>query len=131
MLKTGYSLQLTHGLMGYFPVTVGDTERIVVTTDIKLIEDVWKTLPPRRSEISTCNFYVNEEIGIGFAVRGSTRSDNEQSEPFLLLGRAEFDALIAKDPHPFRWAPGLISNDMGHDEFIRTIELAIKDEQYC
>ena len=124
VLKTGYILQLKHGLMGFFPATVGDTKRIVVTTDAELIEEVWKTLPHRSSEIVSTNFYVNEDLGVGFPVLGSARYDNEESKPQTLVTRKEFEALTTNDPFAFRWAPGLIGDDMGEDEFVRTLEAA-------
>ena len=40
--------------------------------------------------------------------------------PSLKLGK--FDAIIAQDPNPFTWAPGLVGNDMSPADFHETIE---------
>lgn len=125
VLKEAHFLQLKHGLMGFFPALVGDTKRIVISTDRSVVEEAWKKLPPRRSELVTANFYVNDSLNVAFPMLGTSRYDNERSKPLQLLEREEFERLAASGgAEAFRWAPGLISDDMTQEEFMRTIDAA-------
>jgi hypothetical protein len=126
-IRTGYSLQLKHGLMGYFPALYKGTRDIVVAFDRQLAQEVWKTMSPRQSKLDEGRFYVNDQIGICYPILGTTKYEEEESKPIVFLTREEFTGLMAADQHPFEWAPGLIGNDMSLAEFRQTLEAAVRD----
>ena len=123
-LRRGYFLQLKHGLMGFFPAIIPGEDRVVVSLDPELLREVWAILPPRRSEMVSNLFYVNEELGVGFPILETNDFGMESSRPDKMLTREEFSALIAAEPTPFRWARGLVGNDMTREEFLETIKEA-------
>lgn len=125
VIKTGYSLQLEHSLMGYFPAICRDTQNVVVTFDLKLIEDVWHSLSPRQSQLNKTKFYVNKRAGICFPITGTSDYDMERSEAIYFLTRERFEELMAEQESPFSWAPGLFSDEMSLEEFRETIEAAM------
>ena len=136
LLKVAYSLQLGHSLMGYFPAILCGSEkegkdgrrigRIIVTTDLKLIRKVWTTLSSEESKLDTDLYYVNEKHSIGYRIPQSVDSLDE-IEPITLLTQAEFDDLVAKTPHPFKWVFGLIGGNINRKEFLRAIRIAIRE----
>jgi hypothetical protein len=126
-IKTVYFVELKHNLWGFFPAIVKSDERVVVTTDQDLLQKVWKTLSPRSSKMNSNLYYVNEELGVGFPILGTSDSEQKRSTPDKLLTTQEFESMIAADPHPFEWAPGLIGNDMNREEFLRTIQAAAEE----
>ncbi len=118
-LQVGYFLSLEHGLMGFFPaIFADDSKRVVVTLSKPLIEKVWKMLPPRKSRLSHNTFYVVKTHSVAFA----DVDDKERSGPDRYLTEEEFEQLTS-DPEnkPFKWAPGLIGNDMSSEEFLDAI----------
>ncbi len=124
-LTSCYSLQLKHGLMGYFPaVFARDLERIVTTPDLLLLKKVWAVLTPRDSKVDIQLFYINKQLMVGYPLGDASERDLKQSKPEKLLSQEEFDRLAAKGKKPFQWAPGLIGNDMNAEEFRQTIEAA-------
>ena len=121
-----YFLELSHGLMGFFPaVFTADTKRVVLTSDLLLLKAVWETLTPRRSQIGQAYFCLNPVLSIGYEVRGDSGGDEQKrSKPQQILTREEFDRLIAEVGEPFQWALGLVGDDMNANEFRQTIEAA-------
>ena len=126
-LRTGYSLELKHGLMGYFPALYKGTREVIVAFDRQLIQEVWQTMTPRRSQLDECQCYVNHQTGVYYPILGNTKRDQEESTPSIFLTREEFTQLMRADPHPFEWAPGLVNNDMSNAEFRQTLEAAAKE----
>ena len=120
-VEIAYYLELDHTLMGQFPALIAGTERVVITLDQSLLEKVRLLLPKRRSKVSSGNFIVNHQIGYGYPVW-------ENARPRQLFTEAEFDAMIANNPHPFAWAPGLIGDDMSDEEFRRMLEVVADRE---
>lgn len=109
-----YFLELKHGLMGFFPAVFdremdGEEPRIVVTTDLRVLESVWHLLEPRKAKLVEARAYVHPELGYAY---GDVESPHEQEyrTPMKLLTRAEFDAMdkSGEEP-PFRWSYGLLS----------------------
>lgn len=127
-IETGYSLELVHGLWGYFPAIYAGTRWIVVTFDQALIEDVWKGLSPRKSKMNATKFHVSDELGICYPILGDSEYDQEQSKPIRFLTRQRFQELTAGGDPAFEWAPGLIGPDMTLEEFRKTVEAA-RDKQ--
>jgi hypothetical protein len=121
-IRTGFSLELKHGLMGYFPAIYRETRFIVVTIDEALIREVWKTLSPRQSKLNSNDFYVNERLGVCYPLPGAYREASD-CPAMRFLTRQRFDELM-RTKQPFQWAPGLIGDDMSRREFIETIEAA-------
>ena len=120
-LQKAYFLELEHGLMGFFPAIFRGTERIVITTDHALLQEIWRNLPPRQSKMRSNNFLVNDDLRVGFPILEDGQEN--YSKPQRLLMREEFESL---GPTAFEWAPGLIGNDMNHEEFLRTLDVAIR-----
>ncbi|MDB5260555.1 MAG: hypothetical protein JWN37_786 [Candidatus Nomurabacteria bacterium] len=117
-----YFLELEHGLMGTFPALFKGTRNVVLTPDLELITDVWKLMTLRKARVSSMHFFLNHELSIAYpAVNELERSE---SIPNQILTREEFNAVLAADPKPFEWAPGLVGDDMSREEFQRTVEAA-------
>ncbi len=125
-----YSLELSHGLMGYFPAYLKDTEpkRIVTCLDIDLLEDIWKLLPPRPSKIKSELSYVNTVEKIAFQLPDLKYHSLSASKPEPYIGKEEFDQLIKKE-QPFKWASGLLSGTFTQKWFFENIANAIKKEK--
>ena len=124
-LRTGYSLFLDHGLMGYFPAIYKHDEEEIICFDKELIEKVWALLSPRKSKIRSELFYVNRQTGYCYAIPPDKYYGPEKMEAIEFLTQEKFEKLIAENPEPFEWAPGLVSDDMTNEEFQRTIQAAI------
>ncbi len=126
VLKPIYSLELDHGLMGYFPAIFSGTKRVVVTTDLYLLERVWHLLPVRDAKLQRQIAYVNEDIGISF-VDTSEQWEKERSRPERLLKQEEFDGLRAME-EPFAWASGLIGGgSVSRERFLKKLESLAKE----
>jgi hypothetical protein len=121
-IKTGFSLELEHGLWGYFPAIYRVTQRIVVAFDEDLIHEVWKTLSPRGSVLNRNDFYVNEDLGVCYPLPREHRVASD-CKPMRFLTKQQFDELM-KTEQPFQWAPGLVGNGMTEQEFVQAIEAA-------
>ena len=67
---------------------------------------------------------MHKDEPVGYAAKHY--AGNARAVPLHLLTEKEFQDLISKCEHPFKWAPGLISNDMSSEEFLETIESARK-----
>jgi len=121
-----YYLQLKHSLIGFFPALIKevDQSRIVLTTNKDLLEKVWRKLSPRKSEIRMSEYYIHNEEPIGYMLY--YYKGNDASLPKKLLTEKEFLSLIEKNDNPFEWAPGLVGEDMTEEEFLKTLENAIK-----
>ena len=125
-IKEFFYLELTHGLMGCFPVILYDTDRIVITIDRQLLERVWKMLHPRRSEMVVGHGYVSEKHSVVYPITGTTQYEMERSIPDRFLNEAEFHELTKGGVNPFNWAPGLLGSDMSEEEFLASIKQAAK-----
>ncbi len=132
-IKMGFYLQLEHGLMGSFPAifagAIGKNAREVVVFDrAVLINKVWPRMTPRNSNICSMTFYVSEELGVAFPVHNAEdmikHAGPQQIPPVRFATETEIDDLVAVNPNPFEWAPGLIGDDMSEDEFKRTLRAA-------
>ncbi len=77
---------------------------------------------------------ANEEKGIAFDLgkikeeEYGEKSNNDTH--IIILTRERFNKLTAKHRRskksPFKWAPGLVSNDMNREEFLDTLKAAKK-----
>ncbi|PLX27266.1 hypothetical protein C0583_04510 [Candidatus Parcubacteria bacterium] len=114
-------LELSHGLMGFFPALVRETEDIVVCLDKKLLIQVMERLPKRKSKFGEFQMLANIDNGYGFEVGNH---NGKETKPLRILSEEEFEKRIQEEEKPFKWAPGLVGNDMTEEEFIETLELA-------
>lgn len=122
-----YYLELTHGLMGFFPAVYNDeAEDIIATTDVMLLIELWKTLEPRKSKMNKITAYVDAAGEIAYPDKDSQR-EREESTPMELLTRERFERLSAAQEEPFRWAFGLIGADSSPEWFARIIEETSRD----
>lgn len=121
-----YFLQLEHGLMGFFPAIFDGTKRIIITTDLALIERVWRMMEPRESKVTKNLGHVLAAKGVVYPILGDTQYDRETSKPQQLLTEAELDELLKKTKKPFKWAFGLIGGrDPSKQQFEEMIERGI------
>lgn len=126
VLRFGYSLLLKHGSMGSFPALFkGSKTDVVVTFDMELIHNVWRTMEPRRSEVHTHMYYVNFDIGVCYQIFGPTVHNAKESYPIVFLTQVEFSRLTACDAQPFGWALGLWGTEIKPGEFKRQIEASL------
>jgi hypothetical protein len=125
-LMVGYYVELTHGLMGFFPAIESQSEKMVVTVDPELLKRVWKTLTPRRSKASTQLTYANAETGVAYFIPEKYQQ-LEESKPFGILTYGRFDELMAGPKPAFKWAPGLIGPGMSKKEFEETLQAALAE----
>ena len=130
-----YSLKLVHGLMGHFPAIDVESNDTVFTFDKKVISDVWKSLSPRESRLckSLALVNVDSSVAIGINILEAIQSNryfhDDYKDPELMYSvksKKDYDLLCQKHEQPFKWAPGLISNDMKPEEFMETLQAALK-----
>jgi hypothetical protein len=122
-LAIGHYAELQHGLMGTFPAIESESGEVVMTTDPELLKRVCATLPPRQFKFGTQLIYVNILTGVAYSILGTTELALEKAIPFQTLTQTRFEELI-KQKRPFKWAPGLVGNDMTAEEFKETLEVA-------
>jgi len=104
----GYCLALSHGLMGFFPAVTNDESddgrgEIVVCIEKIQLKRVWDKLRRRKAHVDSFQLLVNEEMRIGFDVKGG--ADMKSLRVFL---ERDLDEMCAMED-PFRWARGLLS----------------------
>jgi len=118
-LKKSYLLELKHGLMGFFPaIFSADDRRIIVTSDLHLLERVWQLLDPREATLREDVAYVNEAKGIAY-YETSQPEEREDRKPIQMLTVTEFERLVAgeEEEKPFRWAFGLMGGNRPSQEW--------------
>ena len=126
-----FSLELSHGLAGYFPAYIKGMEpkRIVTCINLDLLHEVWKLLPPSPSKICSELSYVNTAEKIAFQLPNLRYHSLNDPKPEPFIDTEEFDQLIKKE-EPFKWAPGLIGGSTFSQEwFFENIANAIKKEK--
>jgi hypothetical protein len=110
LLVRAYFLELSHGLMGFFPAIFAKDGEMVVCLDKALLEKVWDLLPKRRAEVGEALLLVSPKDSFGFDVRNDQKED---VEPVHILTQEEFDSLTKEYDLPFKWVSGLISGCSG------------------
>lgn len=108
-LTKAYFLELEHGLAGFFPAVLeeGDTDDMIVVTEISVLESVWRIIEPRKAQLVECTVYFNPEKGYCYG-DAQHRFEQELRKPFKVLTQDYFDAL-EKNEDTVRWAYGLLS----------------------
>ncbi len=123
-LTRAFWLELDHTLMGTFPALVAETNEPVVCLDRELLGRIKDMLPQRRSKEVGTFALANVEQESAFNIEG--RLDHGTA-PLILITQAKFDELCAASDQPFKWAPGLVGNDMTEEEFRETLATAQAD----
>lgn len=113
-LKIGYSLLLTHRLMGYFPAIVNASGMAIIVFEKDILQAIWKSLPPRRSHVLQTLCYVPEEGNYAFPINLAALDDVLTSESFPVLTRREFEIFKSFQGEPFSWKPGLLGGSWDH-----------------
>ena len=121
-IKDIYYLELEHGLMGFFPAIIRKTKQMILTADCDLLIRLWSMLSVRKSKVGQVQGYVNLRLDLVYLIPNEGQVNQEESRPHPHLSVQKFDAIIAQDPNPFTWAPGLVGNDMSPADFHETIE---------
>lgn len=116
-------LQLSHGLMGFFPALISETGEIVICLDRELLVKVMEKLPKRRSRIDKLQILANIPGQFGFEVGNPNGKDTQSLH---ILTAEEFEQRVQQDKKPFKWAPGLVGDDMTEEEFRETLEMAMR-----
>ena len=127
-IAIGYYVELDHALAGTFPIISIRSRDMVMTTDRELLEEIWKTLTPRRAKLSTQLVYVNCKTGIAYPIFGNEEYHLNDVLPFQMLTRERYNQLMQEKDPAFEWSPGLVGNDMSHEEFEETLRLARRNE---
>jgi hypothetical protein len=117
-----YYLELTHGLMGFFPAKIPAQNRMVITTNKDLLKKVWARLERRESEMGSILGYVGS--GVAYPSVDENPDKAERVEPGRILTEEEFITLCNDEPEgtedpSFRWAFGLLSDRMMHEELFQ------------
>jgi len=131
-LTVAYIIELSHGLMGFFPAIVSETDEMVVMVDRELMERVWKMLTPRKSNLVHMAVLYNEELGVVYTLAPSSSHLKgmralASSEPIPIMNEKRFEQLTADDAKPFKWVPGLVNDGMSHEEFVDTVHAALEE----
>jgi hypothetical protein len=119
---------LKHGLWGTFPVVLkNNRDDMVMTADPDLLIDVLRLLPCRPYQLLTCPALVQQSTSFAYLLSETGAGGSMLGqERFAALTRERFDALVAQDPEPFEWAPGLVGPGMTRKEFDETLKAALQ-----
>jgi len=110
-LRKVYFLELKHNLMGFFPaVFSSDTKRLIITSDLTLMERVWRKLEPRKATLHEVIAYVNQVRELLY-IEPKNQEQREECKPRKLLSSEEFNNLVKTEEEPFMWMPGLIGGE--------------------
>jgi hypothetical protein len=124
--KTCWALEISHGLMGFFPAIVKASKIMVLVSDMPLIFRVWRSLEPKESKLIARECIVNDVGTVAYFMMVSSDYDKEHSLPQKLFSVAEINELFAKNASAFGWAPGLFGADIDPDQFRRIVDAAEK-----
>lgn len=119
-IKPVYFLELKHGLWGFFPAIVTEPRRTIIVKDRNLLLKIWEKLTPRESVMRDVFFYIHKNEPVGYEAKHV--SEEGESTAYHLMTEEEFDLLTKENETPFKWAPGLVGNDMSPQEFFETIQ---------
>jgi hypothetical protein len=127
-LSDGYSLELFHGLMGYFPAIIAANDKAFVCLSKSTIEKAIALLPKRRFKINKWLYLLNEKEKVAFRCEsiGNLWEIGRELESMFLLDQGDIVGMKSGD---LQWAPGLVSDDMSAKEFKKTLEFALSHVQ--
>lgn len=106
---TVYVMELSHGLMGFFPLIEKETKKIIVCKNRDDLRKIWEALPKRKVKVSEFEWIVNEKEDLVVPI-GHPQGDEADSDWFFFISKDLekylADALIEEN---FKYAPGLLS----------------------
>ena len=116
---------LKHRLMGTFPALFTKTKEMFVCTELETLKKILPQLPPRKFRIIKSLMLVNELGRHAFSV-SALNDYPEDAEPARVLLAEDLQIMMdvqrVMDPPLFKWAPGLVGDDMSSQEFAETIQ---------
>lgn len=83
-LKEVFVMELSHGLMGFFPVIEVETKKVVGSTNRDNLRKIWEELPTREVKVTSNNCLVNEKEKLMVPV-SSPKGDDATTDDFLLI----------------------------------------------
>lgn len=99
---TAYLLKIDHGLMGFHPALVSESDEPVVCLTKKLLKEVWKRLPRRKAKVVEITILTNSILC--FHIDDGIHPDRK---PLPILTEEDFERLT-QGTEPFVWAPGVV-----------------------
>ncbi len=130
-VMTCYWAQLSHGLMGTFPALIAKTKDMFVCADKQTLGKILETMPKRRFAIMPSLMIVNEADRLAFDIHAlhncHDMGKESESLPVILADDLQTMTSAQHGNSPlFKWAPGLIGDDMSPAEFAETLQTALK-----
>lgn len=126
-LAIGHFVELAHNLMGSFPAIESQSKEMVMTTNLELLVRVCATLTARRLKFGTQLLYINPETGMAYSLLGTDECSLKRSTPFQTLTQSRFDELMKDGQPAFKWAPGLVGDDISGQKFLEALDTAAKE----
>lgn len=132
-LATCYWAKLSHGLMGTFPALIVETGDMFVCAEKQTLEKILSTMSKRKFDIETSLVLLNESEDLAFDIRAllSNHDMERDSESIRVVNEGSLWAMgfFLQTTHPpiFKWAPGLVGNDMSAEEFAETLRAALQN----
>ncbi|MDE2188663.1 MAG: hypothetical protein KGJ35_02970 [Patescibacteria group bacterium] len=123
----GYMAELKHGLMGYFPAVTTKDEQPFVCLDKEVLKKILGLLSKREFKVEKLLILANEESCQAFCL-GTLKYNWEmerESETLDIITAKKLEEM--NSPKFFKWAPGLIGDDMSTEEFQVTLEFAMSN----
>lgn len=96
-----YAAELSHGLMGFFPLLITDLDVPVVALEKNVLQAALKTVKPREFRTIKINMIVKKDEDFGFI------TDRDDGEEIHILSPEGLKDMKSDDP--FSWASGLLS----------------------
>lgn len=98
-----YSMELFHGLGGFFPV-ITEAQQTVVALDRAVLQKIWEKLDHRKIIINKGLALVNKKEKILLPLN-TPRGENVNSDNFFLVLEEDVSKCL-KEKHFFQWPPG-------------------------
>jgi len=102
-----YFMEISHGLMGFFPAITSESHKIVVCLDRSDLEKIWTQLPIRNVKVNKELFHINMAKKLVIPMN-SPRQGDADSEDFFLIAKGDLPGYLAKQ-YFFAWAEGLLN----------------------
>jgi hypothetical protein len=101
-IKPVYSMELKHGLMGYFPLVDEENKKVIVCINRNDLKSIWEKLKPKEVTVTSNNCMVNTTRKLVIPLH----SDESDSDDFLLITDDISEHL---ENTQFDYASGLLS----------------------
>ena len=106
-LRETYYLQLTHGLMGFFPAIMTSDRTMLVCESSVVALRIAHLLPEREHTIEVLRCLVDEARGVAFSLESK---DGFETKALTYIDANKFFTIDANQERElaFKWAPGLL-----------------------